>query len=264
MGKYEGILFESEDGVAVISLNTPGNFNALTEELAPELSDALDRCADDDRIRVVVLRGEGKVFCAGGDLRAMKLGLEGGDTHALARIVRALGESARKIRGLRKPVVAELHGSCAGAGCSLALLCDFRIASEETRFIEAFVNVGLVPDMGGVHILSRYIGLGRLTECLMTAKPLTAADALELGVVNRVVPRENLHAETMAFAEKLKALPASAIGLTKALINQTLFADLELCLERELEYQDLLFQSADHLEGATAFLEKRPPKFTGK
>lgn len=261
MKEYESILFEVEGGVAVISLNTPANFNAMTEELVAELSDALNRCADDDGIRVVVIRGEGKAFCAGGDIRSMKRGLDEGDAHMLTRIVRALGDVARRIRMLQKPVVAEIHGSAAGAGCSLALLCDFRIVSEEVRFIEAFVGVGLVPDTDGVHILSRYVGLGRLTEYLMTGKPLTAQEALEMGVVNRVATRENLHAEAMSFAEKLKLLPAKAVGLTKALINQTLFADMGLCLERETEYQDILSQSADHAEGVAAFLEKRPPRF---
>ena len=263
MKKYEKILFEVESNIAVLSLNTPDNFNALTEEMGAELNDALNRCTDDDGIRVVVIRGEGRAFCAGGDIRSMKRGLDEGDAHMLARIVRALGDVARRIRLLQKPVVAEIHGSAAGAGCSLALLCDFRIVSEEVRFIEAFVGVGLVPDMDGVHILSRYVGLGRLTEYLMTGKPLTAAEAFGMGVVNRVVPRENLHAEAMAFAEKMKALPAKAVGRTKALINQTLFADMGLCLERELEYQDLLSQSADYAEGVDAFLEKRPPKFGG-
>ncbi len=261
MKEYESIRFEVENGIAVVSLNTPENFNALTEASAAELNDALNRCADDDGVRVVVIRGEGRAFCAGGDIRSMKRGLDEGDRHKLARIVRALGDAASKIRMLPKPIIAEIHGSAAGAGCSLALLCDFRVVSEEVRFIEAFVNIGLVPDMGGIHILSRHMGLGRLTEYAMTGKPLTATEALEMGIVNRVVAREALHAETMALAEKLRAQPAMAVGHIKALINQTLFADMGLCLERELEYQDLLSQSADHREGIDAFLEKRPPVY---
>lgn len=259
----EKILYEAAGAVATISLNTPENFNAMTEPLLAELDAALIKAADDKAVRVVVIKGEGRAFCAGGDIRAMKQGIDDGDEHALARIVRATGGVARRIRALRKPVVASIHGSAAGAGVSLALLCDFRVVSEEVRFIEAFVNLGLVPDMGGTYILGRYVGIGRLTELLMTGRPLGAREALELGVVNAVVPKDDLDVETTAWAEKLLNLPSESLARIKALINQTLFADFGLCLDREEEYQDTLAQTADYREGVTAFLEKRPPNFGG-
>lgn len=265
--RFEKIIFERQttlNGLATIALNTPENFNALTENLLAELGAALDLCADDESIRVLVIRGEGRAFCAGGDIRAMQAGLDEGDRHKLARIVRAAGRVARQIRAIRKPVVAAVHGSAAGAGCSLALLCDFRVISEEARFIEAFVNLGLVPDMGGTYILSRYVGLGRVTELLMTGRALAAPEALDWGVANAVVPRKNLEDEARAWAERLITLPSESLARIKALINQTLFADLDLSLDREEEYQDHLAGTADYREGVAAFLEKRPPAFNKK
>lgn len=261
--KKKSIFYHVEENIAVVSMDTPENFNAMTEELLEALDGALARAADDPAVRVVVIRGEGRAFCAGGDIRAMKRGVDEGDAHALARIVRRAGDAARRLRAIRKPVIASVHGSAAGAGCSLALLCDFRVVSEETRFIEAFVNLGLVPDMGGTYVLSRYVGLGRLTEYLMTGRPLGAREALEMGLVNAVVPRDALDAETRVWAKKLVALPAESHARIKSLINQTLFADMGLCLEREEEYQDALASTADYREGVTAFLEKRAPRFGG-
>lgn len=258
---YEWIRFTKGDGIATIALGSPENFNAMSEPLAKELCDALDRCAFDDAIRAIILCGEGKAFCAGGDVRAMKEGLDEGDAYRLARIVRGVGTAALKIRGLPKPVVASIHGAAAGAGWSLALLCDFRVASEEVRFVEAFAGLGLVPDMGGTYLLSRYIGLGRLTEFIMTGGVIDARQALEMGLVNKVVLRDQLEEESRTLARNLAAMSGEGLAKSKFLINQTLFADLALALQREEEYQSELSRGRDYREGVEAFIQKRPPKF---
>ena len=258
---FENIVFKSRDKIAIIALNSPENFNAATEELLTDLGSALDLCMDDDGIRVIVIRGEGKVFCSGTDAHTLKKGLEERDTQKFARLVRASGNVARKLRAIRKPVVASLHGAVAGTACGLALLCDFRVASDDVFFIETFLNMGIIPDMGYTFSLGRYLGFGRLTEYLMLSKLLTAGEAFELGLVNIVTAKENLQNETMNLAKKLVALPSDTIALTKTLINQTIFAGLDQCLDREIKYQDLLSRSENFAEGVDAFLEKRPAVF---
>lgn len=255
------VLYEVTGAVATLALNTPENFNAMSVALLDGLGAALERAAEDDGVRAVVIRAEGRAFCAGGDIREMKRGIDGGDGYALTRIVRKAGDVARRIRSLPKPVIAALHGAVAGAGCSLALMCDFRVASDDVKFIEAFVNIGLVPDMGGTYVLSRYVGLGRLTEYLMTGRPITAREAYDMGMLHVVTEREALTAEAMAMAARLSALPAESLAGIKSLINQALFSDLTLSLEREEEYQTRLSCSDDYREGVMAFLEKRKPAF---
>ncbi|MDR3280399.1 MAG: enoyl-CoA hydratase/isomerase family protein [Synergistaceae bacterium] len=258
---FENVVFKARDKIATITLNSPKNFNAVTEELLVDLGNVLDICMDDDSVRVLVIRGEGRVFCSGADIRALKRGLDEKDTQKLVRLVRTAGNVGRKIRAIRKPVIASLHGAVAATGCSLALLCDFRVASDDVLFIEAFLNIGLIPDMGYTYALGRYIGFGRLTEYLMLSKLLTVEKAYEMGLVNVVTTKENLQTETMALAKKLSVLPYDAVALTKTLINQTVFPGFDQCLDREIKYQDLLSRSENYSEGVEAFLEKRPATF---
>lgn len=262
--KFKTLLLTNTDGVATIALNTPNNLNAMSEDLLGDLNDALTVCINDATIKSVIIKGEGRAFCAGGDIFAMKKGVEENDSETLVRMVISAGDVARKIRHLRKPVIAAVHGSAAGGGCSLALLCDFRVVTEDVRFIESFVNIGLVPDCGGVYILSRYLGLGRLTDYLMTGRPFTAQEALEMGIVNLVTTKDNLETEALAMAQNLMSKPALSIARIKAMINQTLFVEMDLCLDREAEYQGFLAKSQDYAEGVTAFMEKRKANFKGK
>jgi enoyl-CoA hydratase/carnithine racemase len=259
--EFENIIFKARDKIATITLNSPNNFNSITEELLIDLGNVLDLCADDDSVRVIIIRGEGRVFCSGADVRSLKKGLEEKDMQKLVRLVRASGNVGRKIRAIRKPVIASLHGAVAATGCSLALLCDFRVASDDVLFIEAFLNIGLIPDMGYTYSLGRYIGFGHLTEYLMLSKLLTVDKAHEMGLVNVVTTKENLQNETMALAKKLVVLPYDAVALTKTLINQTIFSGFDQCLDREIKYQDLLSRSENYAEGVDAFLEKRPAVF---
>jgi enoyl-CoA hydratase/carnithine racemase len=258
---FDNLVFKARDKIATITLNSPKNFNAITEELLADLGNVLDLCTDDDGVRVIVIRGEGRVFCSGADIRSLKKGLDDKDTQKLVRLVRASGSVGRKIRSIRKPVIASLHGAVAAAGCALALLCDFRVASDDVLFIEAFLNIGLIPDMGYTFALGRYVGFGRLTEFLLLSKLITVEKACEMGLVNVVTTRENLQAETMALAKKLALLPYDAVALTKTLINQTVFPGLDQCFEREIKYQNLLSESDNYAEGVDAFLEKRPATF---
>ncbi|MDR1133088.1 MAG: enoyl-CoA hydratase/isomerase family protein [Synergistaceae bacterium] len=258
---FENIVFKARDKIATITLNSPKNFNAISEELLMDLGSVLDLCTDDESVRVIVIRGEGRVFCSGPDIRSLKKGLDEKDTQKLVRIVRAAGNIGRKIRSIRKPVIASLHGAVAATGCGIALLCDFKVAADDVLFIEAFLNIGLIPDMGYTYTLGRYVGLGHLTEFLMLSKLLTVDKAYEMGLVNVVTTKENLESETTALAKKLVALPYDAVALTKALINQTIFQGLDQCLDREIKYQDLLSRSENYAEGVDAFLEKRPAVF---
>ena len=258
---YENLVLKSRDKIATVTLNSPKNFNAVSEELMIDIGNVLDVCADDNNIRVIVIRVEGRVFSSGVDVNALKKGLEERDMLKLVRMVRASGNVARKLRAIRKPIIASLHGAVAGAACSLALLSDFRVASDDMLFIQVFLNMGLIPDMGYTFSLGRYVGFGRLTEFVMLNKILTADKAFDLGLVNIVTTKENLQNETMNLAKKLVALPSDAVALTKTLINQTVFAGLDQCLEREIKYQDLLSRSENYAEGLDAFLEKRPAVF---
>ena len=258
---FENIVLKSRDKIATITLYSPKNFNAVTEELMMDLGNVLDLCADDDSVKVIIIRGEGRVFSSGADVQSLKKGLEDRDTDKLVRMVRVSGNVARKLRAIRKPIIASLHGAVAATACGIALLCDFRVASDDALFIEVFLNMGLIPDMGYTFSLGRYIGFGRLTELIMLNKLLTADKAFELGLLNIVTTKENLQNETMSLAKKLVALPSEAVALTKTLINQTVFAGLDQCLDREIKYQDILSRSENYAEGVDAFLEKRPAVF---
>lgn len=261
--KFEKIKYSQENGIASIKLNSPKNLNALSEPMLDELLFVLDICADDNKIKVVIISGEGKGFSAGGDIGMMVKGLEN-DDKSLVQVVRKLGVMAVKIRNIRKPVIASVHGPVAGAGFNIALVCDFRIAAENATFIQAFVNIGLIPDTGGTFLLTRMLGVAKATELIMIGRPVKANEALALGLVNKVVEFENLESETMKFAQKLNDLPSIALGNMKALVNRAAFHGFENALDNEVEYQNSLLNTEDYKEGIRAFSEKRKPNFTGK
>jgi len=264
--EFQKIILTVEDGIARLRLNTPHNFNALTSAMMEEFIAAMDLCEQDSSVRVIIISGEGKAFCSGGDIKYMRtlFGEDGSvDSSRFTNDLRKTGDGARRIRRARAPVIAAIHGSAAGAGCNLALLCDFKIASQEVRFIQAFVNVGLIPDMGGTYILSRYVGLSRLNEAMMLGKPIPADEALALGMVNSVVPRESLETAATELAKRLKAMPALSLAKMKRLVNLSLFSGLDTVLEAEEEYQTLCASGGDFREGVEAFLDKRKPDFGG-
>jgi 2-(1,2-epoxy-1,2-dihydrophenyl)acetyl-CoA isomerase len=262
---YETILYEKNAGVATIALNRPDKLNAFNGKMHEELHDALEDAASDDEVRCVVLRGEGRGFSAGADLRSEDLSQEDGEAPDLGEYLRrTYSRTVTKIATIEKPVVASLHGPVYGAGVGLALACDMRLAAESTRFSVAFVKIGLMPDAGVTYFLPRIVGLGRAMEMSMLGDAVDAEEAYRIGLVNRVVLDEMLKEETASFAKRLAAMPTRALGSLKQALYASFESDLETTLEREAVGQALCGRTADHEEGVAAFFEKREPNFTGR
>lgn len=253
------VLTTREAGVLTLTLNRPEVLNGLTDNVLDAIADGCRAAATDDEVRVVVITGAGSGFCSGQDLRA---GLENGDTDVRSHLRDHYVPMIRSIRELEKPVIASVNGVAAGAGMSLALACDFRIAAESATFIQAFVRVGLVPDAGSSYFLPRLVGTAKALEMTMLGETVDSAEALRIGMINKVVADADLPKATTEFAARLARGPRSA-GLIKKLIGSSLDNDLGAQLQREEEAQSEAAQSADFTEGVAAFMGKRPAQFTG-
>ena len=252
------------DRICTITMNRPEVYNALNDALTYELQDALKNAARDTSVSVVVLTGAGKAFCSGQDLGDLKEKYVPGYVPHLGEDLRKrYNPVTRRLREMDKPVIAAVNGVAAGAGLSFALACDIRIASERASFIEVFINVGLVPDSGSTWTLPRLVGLGKAMELCFTGDKIDAAEALRIGLVNRVVPADDLVTEVNALAGRIAALPARGIALTKRLLNQSFENDLGAQLEAEAFAQETAALTEDHYEGVVAFIEKRKPEFKG-
>ncbi len=263
-GEYQTILLQVEEGVATITFNRPDSLNAFNEVMKAELLDALKKAEKDPVVRCLVITGEGRAFGSGQDLADLEQAYSCGEPPDLGDMLRAgYMPLIRRMRGMDKPLIAAVNGVAAGAGCSLALACDLRIASQKASFIQAFVQVGLIPDCAATFFLPRLVGLGKAMELCFTGQKLTAAEALQIGLVNQVVKPEDLMQVTMDLARRLAAMPTKAIGLTKRLLNQSFSNALEDQLEAEAYAQTTAARTADHLEGVQAFMEKRPSRFSG-
>ncbi len=261
---FEKLNYEQQDGIGWITLNDPENRNIISGVIVDELEQCLDECADNPDVRVIVLKGAGKAFSAGGNINRMQERIAAGRYAEYGTGIRKLSRIVVRLRTIRKPVIAAIHGAAAGGGLNLALACDFRIAAEDTKFVFAFVNIGLVPDVGGPLPLIRMAGVARATELMMTGRRFTASEASDWGLINEAVPLAQLEAATMKLAANLAQGPTLAYGCIKAMINRIAYSGLELELDNEAEYQVLCAGSEDHKEGVHAFLEKRPPKFKGR
>lgn len=259
----ERVELKVKNGIANVTMNYPKNLNALNAPMLDDLVEAFDCCEKDETVKVIVLSGTGKGFSAGGDIAEMIQGLQQ-KTVDFSGSMEKLKQTALKVRRCPKPVIASLHGPVAGAGFSIALLCDFRIAADNAKFIEAFVNIGLVPDMGSVYSLARKVGIGTMTELVMTGKPLGAQQALDLKLVNQVVAAEELETETEKFAMFMASRPMVAIKNMKEMINNLYYADFEAALDQETKMQLQCSETQDFAEGIMAFAQKRRPAFTGK
>ncbi|HEY6230114.1 MAG TPA: enoyl-CoA hydratase family protein [Pyrinomonadaceae bacterium] len=259
----KSFLYEaSPTGVATITLNRPERLNALTFEVYRELTDTFAELRADRDVRVVVITGAGKAFCSGGDVHDIIGELFKRDMEGLLEFTRMTCELVRNIRALRRPVIASLNGTTAGAGACIALASDIRIASEEARIAFLFVKVGLSgADMGAAHLLPRVVGLAKATELLYTGDFISAREAERIGLYNQVVPDEQLAATTRDFAERLAQGPAFAIGKTRELLDREADMNLEAALETEAQAQAICMQHPDYREAYEAFVNKRKPRF---
>jgi 2-(1,2-epoxy-1,2-dihydrophenyl)acetyl-CoA isomerase len=256
-----GLRYEVDGPVATLTLDRPDALNSLTLSLKTELIAAIARVRNDPAIRAVVLTGAGRAFCAGQDLRER---LEPDAPPLEVELRDRYNPLILAMRRLPKPIVAAVNGVAAGAGASLAFACDLRIAAANASFVLAFGKVGLVPDSGATSLLPRLVGLGRSMELALLPDPIDAATAERWGLVNRVVSPHALAAEAQALAGRLAEGAPRAFALTKQAFDRAMSTDLETALADEANYQGIVGRSADHAEGLAAFLEKRPPRFTGK
>ncbi len=261
---YETIQLEMRGSVCVLTLNRPDRLNALTVQVANEfkaaVNEALERGA-----RAIVLTGAGRAFCAGGDVREMQeLAKKDGRLEAFFdEPLRLLNEAILLIRQTPVPFIAAVNGVASGGGCNLALACDLVVAAESARFNQAFIKIGLTPDCGGTFILPRLVGWKRATELLFSGDLISATAAAEMGMINSVAPDDELMNKAMAMADKLAQAPTAAIGQIKLLLEASAANDFKSQLDLERKTQIESGRTKDFVEGVTAFLEKRPPRFVG-
>ncbi len=261
----ETIQIENDGSVRIITLNRPDVLNAFNTAMLEALNKAARDAERDKSVRCVVITGAGRGFSAGQDLADVSERYKSDRPIELGAHLRKLyNPLIAKLRTMEKPIVAAVNGVAAGAGCSLALACDIRLAAQSASFIQAFVNVGVVPDSGSTFFLPRLIGPARAMEMAFTGRKIKADEAVQIGLVNRVVPDAELAAEAAKLARHLAGLPPRAIGLTKRAINAAWNADLDQQLDYEAMLQTTAGQTRDHREGVAAFLEKRTPEFTGE
>ena len=260
------LLEQVKDGVAVLTLNRPDRLNAMSRPMLDSLLEALPRLAEDPEIGVVVLTGAGRGFCAGGDVKAMAEGNElGGHTmEEKAQALRSRMETSRWLHEMPKPTIAMMRGPAAGAGLSLAMACDMRIASDTIRLGTAFARVGYSGDFGGSYYLTQLVGTAKARELYFTADLLDAQQALGLGLVNRVVADARLEEETMALASRLARGPRVAYRYMKRNMNAAESASLKEMLDLEAWHHTRTGMTEDHREAARAFVEKREPQFKGR
>jgi 2-(1,2-epoxy-1,2-dihydrophenyl)acetyl-CoA isomerase len=255
----ESVLFETTDGIARITLNRPEVLNSFNIPMFERLIGILDQVAQDRGVRAVYLTGAGRGFCAGQDIGGGEDPGPYGD-----HLRKTWNRLVTAIRALDRPVVCAVNGVAAGAGANVALAADFVVAAEEASFIQAFINIGLIPDCGGTYILPRLAGQARATAMAMLGEKIPARRAYEWGMIHQVCPLASLEQEAWALAARLASLPTFALGLTKRLLNASSTNSLERQLELEAEAQTQAGFSEDHREGVAGFREKRKPVFKGR
>ncbi|MEP7220519.1 MAG: enoyl-CoA hydratase-related protein [Bacteroidota bacterium] len=259
---FETLLYGLESGVLTLTLNRPESYNACNEQLTTDLMAALREAEKDPAVRAIILTGAGRAFCSGQDLKDAPA--PGAKRSLADSLQRRYNPIIRKLTTIPKPIIAALNGVAAGAGCSLALACDIRIAAEGASLLQAFVNIGLVPDSGSSYFLARMVGYSRAFEIATLGEKIPAARALELGLVNRVVPAESLMAEARSLAERYAAGPTRAYGYIKKMLHRAEHTALDDALDYEVFMQEAAGRTSDYGEGVQAFVEKRKAVFTGE
>lgn len=257
------VLYRREGAVEVVTLNRPESKNSFSFTVIKELGDHFQRLTLDDEVRAVIITGTGKGFCTGADLSGPDNRPDIASPIGMRITTQWYGRVIESIMNLEKPVIGAINGVAAGAGCNLALACDIIIASEASSFIQIFARRGLIADMGGTFFLPRLVGLARAKELLFTAEEVSAKKALEIGMINKVVPHDELMNAAMEMAERLAKGPTRAIGMLKNMLNRSFESDLACALDREAAMQGIAVSTNDVKEGIVSFFEKRPPNFTG-
>lgn len=262
MASSDKLVVTVDNGVKRIIINRPERRNSVDGETVRLLHEEIQRSAEDES-KVVILTGAGDSFCAGADLQATsESDIKNFDVTAALRS--HTNPTIAAMRRLSKPIIARVHGHAVGVGCNYALACDIIIASEQAKFGQVFVKIGLMPDGGSTYFLPRIVGYGKAFELMATGDIISAEDALALGLINRVVPRESLDSTVDEMAARLASAPSIALAKIKEGLNHGEGADLASALEFEAVNQDACFHSDDFLEGVKAFIEKRKPRFQGK
>lgn len=259
----ERIILEKSNNVTKIILNRPEVLNALDSKIFEELEKVIENISTDKETKSVIITGAGRAFCAGIDLSFINK-ITSLSPSEFRKELRRFQGVLNSLEELEKPVIAAVNGFALGAGCDLSLACDLRIASEKALFGEQYIKVGLIPDLGGTQRLSRLVGIGKAKELIFTGDMINAQEAERIGMVNKVVPPDELLTAAEAMANKLAQGPSIAIGLAKIAINKSLGTDIKSGLEYEVYGQSLCLQTNDYKEGVAAFLEKREPQFKGE
>lgn len=264
MMEWEFVLFEKEGGIGTITLNRPGKYNALGGNMRQEILAAVEVACSDTDVRVIVITGAGKAFCAGGDVDEFV----SGSTKALSNTATserpAMSKIVFLINSVEKPVIAAVNGVAAGGGCNLALSCDIRIASDRARFSEVFVKRGVHPDWGGIWFLPRLVGYAKAAELIFTGDVIDAEEALRIGMVNKVVPHDNLPQATKELAQKMARNAPIPIALAKRGLQNFYKMDLAQAVDYEMLTIGVCWNSEDRVEGMKSFVEKREPVFKGR
>ena len=267
---YQTVILEKRGNIAILTLNRPERLNAISPQMTQDLVSVLDEVDGDDDVRVLVITGAGRGFCSGADVEGMAGGSQSGSDTARGAeairqvLVQSAGRVIPRVQKMKKPTIAMVNGAAVGGGCDLAFACDLRTGSENARFMNAFIRIGLFSGWGGTWLYPRVMGLGKALEYLYTGDFIEAKEAERLNVLNRLVPADELEKETMALAGKIANGPPVAMRLTKLQTYEGLNMDLETALQMAAACETITLTSEDHKEGVTAFREKRQAKFQGR
>ena len=258
---YETILYEKKEGIGKVTLNRPKSMNALNVRMLEEFCQVFDEMNNDDEVKVAIITGSEKFFGAGADISELKDIKTPLDAQRFSRTARA---AFKKIEEMEKPVIAAISGLALGGGCEVTLACDLRIAAENAVFGLPEIKIGVLPGAGGTQRLPRIVGMTKAKELLYTGDFIKADEAYRIGLVNKVVPLENLMAETMAMATKIARQPGMALKMTKYAVDGGINLDLKSAISYEARCFEILFSTEDQQEGMKAFMEKRTPAFKGR